>query len=95
MKTEGLIDTTSKITCLLLKFFENKINKLKNCKILPIVGTCLAGATGLNPINPSKYEYKLKIIDGKLFIIKTYPLPMRLRGLVTSDIKNLLKLWYY
>ena len=40
----------SEITCISENFFENNKNKLKNCKILPIVGTSVVGATGAKPI---------------------------------------------
>ena len=50
VKTEALIDTGSEITCISENFFENNKNMLKNCKILPIVGTSLVGATGVKPI---------------------------------------------
>ena len=40
----------------------------------------------------SIYEHKLKIKDDQPFIIKTYPIPMRLRELVTAEINNLLEL---
>ena len=38
------------------------------------------------------YEHELKIKDDKPFIIKTYPISMKLRELVTSEIDNLLEL---
>ena len=38
------------------------------------------------------YVHKLKIKDDQPFIIKTYPIPMRLREIVTSEINNLLNL---
>ena len=50
VKTEALIDTGSEITCISENFFENNKNKFKNCKILPIVGTSVVGATGVKPI---------------------------------------------
>ena len=40
----------------------------------------------------SIYEHELKIKDNKSFIIKTYPIPMKLRSLVTTELNNLLKL---
>ena len=40
----------------------------------------------------SIYEHELKIKDDKPFIIKTYPIPMRLRNLVTAELNNLLEL---
>ena len=40
----------------------------------------------------SIYKHKLKIKDDHPFIIKTYPIPMRLRELVTAEINNLLQL---
>ena len=40
----------------------------------------------------SIYEHALKVKDDKPFIIKTYPIPMKLRDLVTSEINNLLEL---
>ena len=40
----------------------------------------------------SIYEHKLKIKDDQPFIIKTYPIPMSLRELVTAEINNLLEL---
>ena len=48
IKTDALIDTGSEITCISENFFKNNKNKLKNCKILPIVGTSVVGATGVN-----------------------------------------------
>ena len=44
------------------------------------------------PRRLSIYEHELKIKDDKPFIIKTYPTPMKLRDLVTSEINNLLEL---
>ena len=38
------------------------------------------------------YKHELKIKDDKPFIIKTYPIPMKLKDLVTSEINNLLEL---
>ena len=38
------------------------------------------------------YQYVLKIKDDKALIIKMYPIPMKLRELVTSRINNLLEL---
>ena len=40
----------------------------------------------------SIYEHELKIKDDKPFIIKTYPIPMKLRSFVTSELNNLLEL---
>ena len=40
----------------------------------------------------SIYEHELKIKDDKPFIIKTYPIPMKLRSLVTTELNNLLEL---
>ena len=40
----------------------------------------------------SIYEHELKIKDDKPFIIKTYPIPMRLRELVTAELNKLLEL---
>ena len=42
--------TGSEITCISDNSFEDNKNKLKNCKILPIVGTSVVGATGVKPI---------------------------------------------
>ena len=175
IKTDALIDTGSEITCISENFFEDNKNKLKNCKILPIVGTSVVGATGIHDINmepiedstnidpqdfanktnfPVKYEefinlkeydelgekycifdaeiekkvakcellnseekknfwevlkkykdifskkpgrlsiyeHELKIKYDKPFIIKTYPIPMRLRELVTAELNKLLEL---
>ena len=50
VKTEALIDTGSEITCISENFYENNKNKFNNCKILPIVGTSVVGATGVKPI---------------------------------------------
>ena len=50
VKTEALIDTGSEVTCISEHFFENNKNKLINCKILPIVGTSVIGATGVKPM---------------------------------------------
>ena len=50
IKTDAFIDTGSEITCISENFFENNKNKFKNCKILPIVGTSVVGATGIKPI---------------------------------------------
>ena len=40
----------------------------------------------------SIYEHELKIKDDKPSIIKTYPIPMRLREFVTAELNNLLEL---
>ena len=40
----------------------------------------------------SIYEHELKIKNDKPFIIKTYPIPMRLRELVTAELNKLLEL---
>ena len=40
----------------------------------------------------SIYQHELKIKGDKPFIIKTYPIPIKLRELVTSEINNLLEL---
>ena len=50
IKTDALIDTGREITCISENFFENNKNKFKNCKILPIIGTSVVGATGVKPI---------------------------------------------
>ena len=50
IKTDTLIETGSEVTCISENFFENNKNKFKNCKILPIVGTSVVGATGVKPI---------------------------------------------
>ena len=50
IKTDALIDTGSEITCISESFFENNKNTFKNCKIFPIVGTSVVGATGAKPI---------------------------------------------
>ena len=50
IKTDALIDTGSEVTCISETLFENNNNKFKNCKILPIVGTSVVGATGVKPI---------------------------------------------
>ena len=50
IETDALIDTGSEITYISENFFENNKNKRKNCKILPIVGTSVLGATGDKPI---------------------------------------------
>ena len=38
------------------------------------------------------YKHELKIKDDKPFIIKTYPIPMKLRSLVTAKLNNFLEL---
>ena len=50
IKTKALIDTGSEITCISEYFFEDNKRKFKNCKILPIVGTSVVGATGVKPV---------------------------------------------
>ena len=44
------------------------------------------------PERISTYEHKLKIKDDQPFIIKIYPILMRLRELVTAEINNLLEI---
>ena len=39
----------------------------------------------------SIYEHELKIKDNKPFIFKTYPIPMKLRSLITTELNNLLE----
>ena len=50
VKTESLNKTESEITCISENFFQNNKNKFKGCKILPIIGTSVVGATGVKPM---------------------------------------------
>ena len=73
IETDSLIDTDSEITCISKNFFENNKNKLKNCKIFPIVSMSVVGATGVKPIKLKHEIYAdLNINDEKyscVFII--------------------------
>ena len=68
VKTKALIDTGSEITFISENFFENNKNKFKNCKILPISGTCVVSTMGVKPV---KLKHQLSVdlkINEEIFL---------------------------